>query len=125
MESLSLPGPLIFKRSQVAFVFYNINGDGYTVNPFGGDDHTYSRKARALAKEISSMWINFIVDQNPNGYQHQSRESGRWPTFDPTDGGGAGRGIVFELDHLSVELDDWRAEGINWLIQNDLALIGN
>lgn len=65
---------------------------------------------------MSSMWINFIVDQTPGV---------TWPIFNPQDGGGAGRGIVFGLDKLSVELNDWRAEGINWLIENDLSLIGN
>lgn len=70
---------------------------------------------------MSSMWINFIVDQTPNSRDHHES----WPLFNSMDGGGAGRGIVFGVDNMSVELDDWRAEGINWLIENDLGLIGN
>lgn len=80
-----------------------------------------------MSEQISTAWINFIVDQNPNGFDVESpfASAGGWPEFKLEDGGGVGRAIVFDIDGSYVEMDDWRAEGMGWLIENDLALVGN
>ncbi|KAG5753521.1 hypothetical protein H9Q69_012530 [Fusarium xylarioides] len=49
----------------VAFVFHNINGDGYDTNPFGGNG-TYPADAKAMSKTISTAWINFVNGLDPN-----------------------------------------------------------
>lgn len=108
---------------QVAFVFLNVNGDGYPINPFGGNG-TYPAKAKALAKEMSTAWINFFHGLDPNG--DAGLDGGEeWPAYDTSVGGGAGQDFVFDLDADFVEMDDWRAEGINWMIENSLAVFGD
>lgn len=51
---------------EVAFVFHNLNGDGYPLNgspnPFSGQPETFVN----LATLMSRMWISFIVDGDPN-----------------------------------------------------------
>jgi carboxylesterase type B len=51
---------------EVAFVFHNIRGEGYTnavaVNPFEGEPESFVR----LATLMSRMWISFVVDLDPN-----------------------------------------------------------
>ncbi|KAF4340655.1 triacylglycerol lipase II precursor [Fusarium beomiforme] len=50
---------------QVSFVFHNIDGDGYDPNPFGGTEHI--AHAKAMSKTISTAWISFFNDIDPNG----------------------------------------------------------
>lgn len=110
---------------EVAFVFNNIGGDGMPIDPFGGEE-PYVSQAKAVAEEMSSAWINFIVGLDPNGGDSGTTVGGTsWPAYDPADGGGVGKGIVFALGGSYVELDDFRAEGISWLIQNALPVFGN
>jgi triacylglycerol lipase len=51
---------------EVAFVFHNLNGDGYknavAVPPFEGKPESY----RELSTLMSRMWISFIVHGDPN-----------------------------------------------------------
>ncbi|KAG5973583.1 hypothetical protein E4U55_000396 [Claviceps digitariae] len=114
---------------EVAFVFHNIHGDGYTPNPFGGNNTQYTERALALSSTMCTQWINFIADLNPNGHDDEAATLAHtttlWPRFRAEDGGGAGRGLVFSLDGPAVEWDDVRAEGIAWWIENDLGLVGN
>lgn len=107
---------------EVAFVFENTNGEGYTTNPFGDQPATYP----ALAEAISKAWVSFVVGLDPNG------ESGlgvdgvdAWPAYNPTEGGGVGQTVVFDTNGSSVVWDTYRAEGINWMIENSLAVFGN
>jgi carboxylesterase type B len=92
----------------------NFNGDGYDVNPFGGNG-TYPEQAKALSKTMSSAWINFVVGQNPNGGRDDPMliDDGAWPVYNTTVGGGVGQDLVFQLDGNYVETDDWRAGGMN------------
>jgi hypothetical protein len=98
----------------------NLNGNGYATNPFGGNSAAYSEKAIALARKMNAAWINFIADGNPNG-------SGafEWPVYDHIAGGGVGHGVVFDIDSIYSEVDDWRAEGMNWMATNALTVFGN
>ncbi|KAG5961748.1 hypothetical protein E4U57_007451 [Claviceps arundinis] len=112
---------------EVAFVFHNLDGVGYDINPFGGNDTQYTESARALATTMCAQWINFIVHQDPNGPRGSENAPANtsWPVFNPQDGGGSGRGMVLRLDGPSVEWDDVRATAFNWFIENDLGLFGN
>ncbi|RLN91093.1 hypothetical protein BBJ28_00023527 [Nothophytophthora sp. Chile5] len=52
--------------TEVAFVFYNLLGDGYNnsvaTDPFLNEPESYKRLARLMTR----MWSSFIVDQTPN-----------------------------------------------------------
>lgn len=69
---------------------------------------------------MSTAWINFFVGLDPNG-----EEGSSWPVYDPAKGGGVGENLVWTKDGSHVEVDSWRAEGINWMIENALAVFGN
>jgi carboxylesterase type B len=101
----------------VAFVFYNLNGDGYATNPFANTTQAY----KDLALEMSTAWINFFVNQDPNS----DAVSPTWPVYDPKVGGGVGQNIVWDVNGSYIEIDDFRAEGINWFIENGLSVLGN
>ncbi|KAF5001970.1 hypothetical protein FDECE_10772 [Fusarium decemcellulare] len=108
---------------EVAFVFGNINGNGYATNPFGGNG-TYPAKAKALAKTMSSAWINFFTGLDPNGKDGIDVPGSEWPVFDLSDGPD-GKGIVFSLNGNSIEVDDWRSGGMDWMNEHSLTVFGN
>jgi carboxylesterase type B len=104
----------------VAFVFNNLNGYGYAINPFGGDDPEYIAQAKALSDIMNKAWINFFVTQNPNPV---NATDAAWPSYGV--GGGLGQNIVFDLEGAHAEMDDHRVEGINWFIENALTVFGS
>lgn len=107
---------------EVAFVFDNTNGEGYTTNPFGNQPAAYP----ALAKSMSNAWVNFITGLDPNGATGLGIEGvDAWPVYNTTDGGGVGKVVMFDTNGSSLVLDSYRAEGINWMIENSLAVFGN
>ncbi|KAJ4325893.1 hypothetical protein N0V84_003279 [Fusarium piperis] len=108
---------------EVAFVFDNLNGDGYATNPFGGTGE-YPAKAKALAGTISSAWINFFTGLDPNG-KNGLPGSPEWPAYAIPSGGSDGEGIVFNLEGSLVEADDWRSGGMDWMNEHGLTVFGN
>ncbi|KAK7424153.1 hypothetical protein QQZ08_008759 [Neonectria magnoliae] len=109
---------------EVAFVFRNLNGDGYDTNPFGGNG-TYPAQAKALATVISSAWINFVTGLDPNGKKgHLFSKKTTWPVYDVSRGK-TGKGIVFDVNGSFVETDDWRADGMGWFAEHGLTVFGN
>lgn len=104
---------------EVAFVFDNTNGIGYATNPFANKPESF----KALAKTMSRAWANFFVSLDPNG--SSGVEGLSWPAYDIRYGGGVGQGIVFDETKSYVEMDSWRAEGINWYIENALSVFGD
>ncbi|KAK6208193.1 hypothetical protein LQW54_006974 [Pestalotiopsis sp. IQ-011] len=104
---------------EVAFVFYNLNGDGYAVNPFGNTTQAFKDVALAM----SSAWVNFFVGLDPNG----AAVSPAWPAYNTSSGGGVGQNIVWSVkgNGSYVEWDDYRAEGMKYLADNALELFGN
>ncbi|OBR05091.1 Carboxylic ester hydrolase [Colletotrichum higginsianum IMI 349063] len=107
--------------AEVAFVFNNLDGLGYTTNPFGGNDTSYTVKASALSKTISTAWINFFAGLNPNGAPGLSE----WPVYDTAGEAGVGSDVVFGIDGAVVETDDWRKDGMDWMIEHALDVFGN
>lgn len=105
----------------MAFVFNNTDGGGYSTNPFANKSAEYP----ALALAISTAWVNFVVGLDPNGPGLGIEGVDTWPVYNTTDGGGMGRTIVFVANGSSVTWDSYRAEGINWMIENALAVFGN
>ncbi|UNI14564.1 hypothetical protein JDV02_001181 [Purpureocillium takamizusanense] len=111
---------------EVAFVFLNFNGDGYAVNPFGGDNKVYTAKAKALATTMATAWVNFFHHLDPNGVTGLAlNDASAWPKYDTGAGGGVGQDVVWELEGGAIEIDDWRAAGLEWMMDHALSVFGN
>ncbi|RGP61277.1 hypothetical protein FSPOR_10106 [Fusarium sporotrichioides] len=109
---------------EVAFVLYNIIGNGYTRKPFGGEG-SYPDDAKSMAKTISTAWINFFNTLDPNGNTGKELFSGKeWPIYDLSDGPD-GEGIVFNINGSEIEVDDWRSDGMDWMAEHALDVFGN
>ncbi|KAI1485215.1 Alpha/Beta hydrolase protein [Biscogniauxia mediterranea] len=102
---------------EVAFVFYNLNGDGYAENPFANEPDSY----KELALTMSTAWINFFTTLNPNG---DAASPAWWPQYDTAVGGGVGQHMVWSANGSYAEMDDFRAEGINWIVEHALDIFG-
>ncbi|KAM3075159.1 hypothetical protein ACMFMG_007388 [Clarireedia jacksonii] len=96
---------------EVAFVFYNIKGEGYmnavAKNPFEGEPESFER----LARLMSRMWISFVVDGDPN---NSGVGCVSWPDYTLDNP----RNIVFDVNTTElayVEADYYRAEGIQFI----------
>jgi carboxylesterase type B len=107
---------------EVAFVFDNILGTGYETNPFANSTETLV----ALAKTMSTAWVNFITGQDPNGPDGLGLPGGAtWPAYNGSAGGGVGQNLVWTDKGSFVEMDSWRAEGINFYIEDSLGVFGS
>ncbi|KAL6915751.1 hypothetical protein ACHAPO_005213 [Fusarium lateritium] len=108
---------------EVAFVMYNINGDGYNRKPFGGEG-SYPENAKAMAKTMTTAWINFFNTLDPNGETGKGIFSGKkWPLYDLSDGPD-GESIVFNINGSDIEVDDWRSDGMEWMAKHALDVFG-
>lgn len=95
---------------EVAFVFNNLKGLGYAVNPFLGQPQTYTD----VSELMSRMWASFVHDGNPNGHGLSGYQE--WPAYDAVAGGGVGMDYFFDANTTSrPEHDSWRGEGIAYL----------
>lgn len=109
---------------EVAFVFDNTLGVGYNFqpDPFANESAAFP----ALAKTMSTAWVNFFVSLDPNGENGLGIEGvAEWPVYNASLGGGVGQNIVWDVNGSYIEWDDYRAEGINWLIEGGLNVFGN
>ncbi|KAH8805750.1 Alpha/Beta hydrolase protein [Xylogone sp. PMI_703] len=102
---------------EVAFVFYNIKGQGnYNPNPFADKPATFVN----LANQMSRSWVSFIATLDPNN--HGIPGTTVWPVYNATSGGGAGMNFVFTVDGTHggsyAENDTFRAEGIKFINEN-------
>ena len=110
---------------EVAFVFDNTRGDGYEESPFGNNNNTEA--LTALAKTMSTAWVNFVTGQDPNGPEGLGLllpGGGVWPVYNASAGGGVGESLVWKDKGSYVEIDSWRAEGLNYFSENSLAVFG-
>ncbi|KAG8165356.1 hypothetical protein KVR01_005631 [Diaporthe batatas] len=109
--------------AEVMFVFDNVNALGYdaTTVPIAEEGPVYV----ALAKGISNAWVNFITGLDPNGAGLDIDGLDAWPVYNATEGGGVGKDVFLDTNGSSVIWDSYRAEGINWMIENSLAAFGN
>lgn len=106
---------------EVAFVFDNTDGLGYATNPFANTTAAFP----ALAKTMSTAWVNFVtgLDPNgPNGLGITGLEA--WPVYNASAGGGVGKELIFDVNGSYAAWDNYRAEGIQWMIDNSLSLFG-
>ncbi|CZT52486.1 related to carboxylesterase type B [Rhynchosporium secalis] len=100
--------------SEVAFVFDNLNGEGYAVNPFGGKPEGYAK----LATLMSKSWASFVSDLDPNSWHGREglvEGEKEWPRYE-VEGREA---IVFEGNRTSyLECDNYREKGMRVLNEN-------
>ncbi|GMF30337.1 unnamed protein product [Phytophthora lilii] len=100
--------------TEVAFVFYNLLGNGYNnsvaTDPFLNKPESYSQ----LSRLMSRMWASFIVNQTPN----QSGVTAlKWPEYTLDDP----QNIVFDTNVTElayIEPDIFRAEAIAHMINS-------
>lgn len=91
---------------EVAYVFYNLQRMGFGAQPV---PKNYER----LAKLVSSMWVSFFSEHDPNG--HDQSGIAHWPVYNDAVGGYA-QNFAFDVNVTSKpERDTWRAEGIAYL----------
>lgn len=98
---------------EVAFVFNNLEGLGYAVNPFLNKSQSYTD----LSDLMSKSWASFIHELDPNSWKEVNASVPDWPAYSvskPVD-------IVFDANVTSfVEADTWRSEGMAIINQNNL-----
>ena len=109
---------------EVAFVFDNIKGQGYAVNPFGNLTAEAEQKFNALAKLMSRSWVSFITTGSPN--ENGVAGAPEWPVYDVREGGGEGRNLVWGVGGSGsyVEGDMYRGAAMAWLSGNALGVFG-
>lgn len=109
--------------AEVMFVFDNVIATGYdsTTVPISEEGPAYV----ALAKGMSNAWVNFVTGLDPNGAGLEIDGVAAWPVYNATEGGGVGRNVFLDTNGSSIAWDSYRAEGINWMIENSLAVFGN
>ncbi|EPS45987.1 hypothetical protein H072_45 [Dactylellina haptotyla CBS 200.50] len=111
--------------SEVAFVFYNLYAEGYkspvtwdgeSQDPLGGPNAAEYRK---LADYMSKSWIRFFVNGDPSVGRGVNKDDVKWLKY--KDGNGKSQ-IVFDIAPHStyMETDDYRKEGMGYIIKNFL-----
>ena len=102
-------------------MLHNLDGVGYADNPFANKPESY----RTLAGQMSSAWINFIANMDPNSIGEKKVDIGvdKWPVYNITEGGGVGNLAYFNANGSFVRLDTYRAEALNWLIEHSLDVL--
>ncbi|KAK8073297.1 hypothetical protein PG994_004196 [Apiospora phragmitis] len=94
---------------EVAFVFNNVEGKGYSASPFANRPETYVQ----LADMMSRMWVAFVAGADPNAWNKKNI----WPLYAGTDP----EDLVFDVNATDLHYttkDDYRKEGIAYIIDN-------
>ncbi|KAJ5901473.1 hypothetical protein N7495_002001 [Penicillium taxi] len=99
---------------EVAWVFNNIDGIGYTTNPFNGS--LIDRPAYVeVSTLMSRIWASFATDLDPNN--HGLKGYPVWPAYTLNDQG-VGENFVFDANVTSyVERDDYRVPGMAFIAE--------
>ncbi|KAH0373221.1 alpha/beta-hydrolase, partial [Aureobasidium melanogenum] len=98
---------------EVAFVFNNLNGLGYAIDPFANKSAAFTD----LSDFMSKSWVTFVHDLDPNGYAGKNSSLPTWPAYSVS----APQNMVFDANVTShTEPDTWRAEGIKLITDNNI-----
>lgn len=104
-----LPDPIYGAThfQEVAFVFNNVEGRGYSINPFAGKPQSYVE----LADLMSRQWVAFMHGSDPNV------DGVAWPKYTSE----SPENLVYDTDvgnlHYTAK-DDYRSKEIAYLLQN-------
>jgi acetylcholinesterase len=92
-------------------VFDNVDGLGYSINPFANRSESYTE----LSSLMSKSWASFVYDLDPNGWVGRDPHVPPWPAYSVENP----MSIVWEANVTShTEPDTFRADGINILNAN-------
>lgn len=98
---------------EVAFVFNNLNGLGYAIDPFANKSSAFTD----LSDFMSKSWVTFVHDLTPNGFVGKNSSLPAWPVYSVE----APQNMVFDANVTShTEPDTWRAEGIKLITDNNV-----
>ncbi|KAG9515783.1 alpha/beta-hydrolase, partial [Aureobasidium melanogenum] len=98
---------------EVAFVFNNLNGLGYAIDPFANKSSAFTD----LSDFMSKSWVTFVHDLTPNGFAGKNSSLPAWPVYSVE----APQNMVFDANVTShTEPDTWRAEGIKLITDNNV-----
>ncbi|KAL4969629.1 Alpha/Beta hydrolase protein [Aspergillus stella-maris] len=103
---------------EIGFMFNNIEGVGYRpdILPFAGKGRSYID----LAGLMSSSWISFVHDLDPNGFEGRDEAVPLWPKYEMDDP----RDFVFDANVTGfVEADTYRAVGMKLINENALGVL--
>jgi carboxylesterase type B len=98
---------------EVAFVFNNTQGVGYSTNPFQGMPLAYQQ----LSKFMASAWTSFIVDLDPNSFITAGSGAPMWPKYSVD----RPENMVWDASMTGIaytEPDTFRQEGIQWILDH-------
>lgn len=92
---------------EVVYVFDNDQAPG---NPLYGLTWNSNLKSAQIAKTMSSMWVSFISDLDPNFNQTNDSDIPYWPEYSQ-----GAENYVFDLNGFYVENDDYRSEQMEFI----------
>lgn len=96
---------------EVAWVFNNIDGAGYTTNPFNASLVNGSSYVE-VSTLMSRMWASFATDLDPNNHGLSGYPT--WPEYELVNG--VGKNFVCDANVTSyVEQDDYRVAGMAFI----------
>ena len=101
--------------SDLAFIFNNLNGDGYKPSPFEDKPQSYTQ----LSNLMTGSWISFVNKQDPNAWTGTGRNATRsdWPQYSTEDP----HSLIFDANVTTYSAPDtWRSEGIALINANQL-----
>ncbi|KAF5000538.1 hypothetical protein FGRMN_1705 [Fusarium graminum] len=100
---------------EVAFVFNNVKGVGYNVDPFEGKPKTFVQ----LADLMSKMWVSFMHDLTPNNVKTAPKHAD-WPQYSLSQP----QNLVFDVNKTDVTYtapDTVRKEEVAFLLSDVFA----
>lgn len=119
---------------EVSFVFRNLDGVGYQVNPLASESTELQQQYHDMSNLMSQMWLNFANTLSPYAHQgkfhtnpgHLSYQTALlilkagpksdviWPVYKNTNA----ENIVFHLNGTHREPDTWRSDAIGCLLDS-------
>ncbi|KAE8348664.1 Alpha/Beta hydrolase protein [Aspergillus coremiiformis] len=96
---------------EIAFVFKNIDGVGFTVPPLRSSNASTEIQLRNVSSIMTRMWLSFACTLSPNHY-HLPHIQVQWPMYQKT----SAVNLVFRLEDTAVEADTERLGGIRRII---------
>ncbi|RSM02962.1 hypothetical protein CDV31_010703 [Fusarium ambrosium] len=97
---------------EVAFVFRNLAGEGYDINPFASESVEVARQLQELSLQMTGMWINFVNTLTPNHHRGLGLNAA-WPKYKTENP----HNMVFKLPSPALEPDSYSEKGISRIIQ--------
>ncbi|RSL93275.1 hypothetical protein CEP52_013356 [Fusarium oligoseptatum] len=97
---------------EVAFVFRNLAGEGYDINPFASESVKVARQLQELSLQMTGMWINFVNTLTPNHHRGLGLNAA-WPKYKTENP----HNMVFKLPSPALEPDSYSEKGISRIIQ--------